>query len=72
MVWQLLTMRLAKSYISQSKGDITMTYNEFLDRYCGCHEDAAGNRPCDNGHLCDDCMTDDMINLWKEVKDNDC
>ncbi len=49
-----------------------MTYKEFLDRYCDCHEDAAGNHPCDNGHLCDDCMTDDMVNLWKEVKDNDC
>lgn len=48
-----------------------MTYNEFLDRYCGCHGDAEGNRPCDNGACCDRCMTDEMIKLWKEVHDND-
>lgn len=41
-----------------------MTYSEFLDRYCGCHEDEVGNRPCDK------CMTDEMIKLWKEVRDN--
>lgn len=44
-----------------------MTYNEFLDRFCGCHEDEVGNRPCDNGCMCDKCMTDEMIKLWKEV-----
>lgn len=48
-----------------------MTYSEFLDRYCDCHEDKVGNRPCDNGYICDECMTNEMIKLWKEVHDND-
>lgn len=48
-----------------------MTYNEFLSRFCGCHEDEVGNRPCDNGYMCDKCMTDEMIELWKEVHDDD-
>lgn len=47
-----------------------MTYNEFLSRFCGCHEDEVDNRPCDNGCMCDKCMTDEMIKLWKEVQDN--
>ena len=45
-----------------------MTYSGFLDRYCDCHEDKVGNRPCDNGYICDKCMT---IEIWKEVYDND-
>lgn len=52
------------------EGSITMTYNEFLSRFCGCHEDEVDNRPCDNGCMCDKCMTDEMIKLWKEVQDN--
>lgn len=42
-----------------------MTYNEFLSRFCGCHEDEVGNRPCDNG-----CMMPELEKLWKEVRDN--
>lgn len=40
-----------------------MTYNEFLSRFCGCHEDEVGNRPCM-------CMTPELEKLWKEVRDN--
>ena len=47
-----------------------MTYNEFLDRFYGCYEDKMGNRPCDNSYICDKCMIDEMIKLWKEVRDN--
>ena len=53
------------------EGSIIMTYSEFLDKYCGCHEDEAGNRPCDHGYMCDKCMTDEMIELWKEMHNND-
>lgn len=52
------------------EGSITMTYNEFLSRFCGCHEDEVGNRPCDNGCMCDKCMTPELEKLWKEVRDN--
>lgn len=47
-----------------------MTYNEFLSRFCGCHENKVGNRPCDNGCMCDKCMTPELEKLWKEVRDN--
>lgn len=47
-----------------------MTYNEFLSRFCGCHEDEVGNRPCDNGSMCDRCMTPELEKLWKEMRDN--
>lgn len=47
-----------------------MTYNEFLSRFCGCPEDEVGNRPCDNGCMCDKCMTPELEKLWKEVRDN--
>lgn len=36
-----------------------MTYNEFLSRY----EDGVGNRPCDNGCMCDKCMTPELEKL---------
>lgn len=52
------------------EGSIIMTYNEFLSRFCGCHEDEVGNRPCDNGCMCDKCMTPELEKLWKEVRDN--
>lgn len=47
-----------------------MIYNEFLSHFCGCHEDEVGNRPCDNGCMCDKCMTPELEKLWKEVRDN--
>ena len=47
-----------------------MTYNEFLSRFCGCHEDVGGIRLCFIGYLCDICMTPELEKLWKEVRDN--
>lgn len=80
MAWQSLIMTLAKSCTWQTErgapnpqtkeGSIIMTYNEFLSRFCGCHEDEIGNRPCDNGCMCDKCMTPELEKLWKEVRDN--
>lgn len=52
------------------EGSIIMTYNEFLSRFCGCYKDEVGNRPCDNGCMCDKCMTPEFEKLWKEVRDN--
>lgn len=47
-------------------------YSEFLAHYCGCYEDEVGNRPCDNGALCDRCHTKEAQELWEQIKkDND-
>lgn len=64
-------LRRAWSARNQKKGVCLMTYNEFLDRFCGCHEDEVGNRPCDNGCMCDKCMTPEMVELWREVHNDD-
>lgn len=46
-----------------------MKYIEFLATYCHCYPDVVGNMPCDNGHLCDLCMTPEMVKLWNTVKE---
>lgn len=38
--------------------------NQFLAFYCHCHEDEVGNRPCDNGAVCDRCMTEQAQSDW--------
>ena len=43
-------------------------YSEFLAHYCGCYEDEVGNRPCDNGAVCDRCHTKDAQELWEKIK----
>lgn len=40
-------------------------WNEVLQKVCGCYADAVGNRPCDNGMLCDKCMTDEVQRIYK-------
>lgn len=45
-----------------------MKYEEFLARYCHCYPDEAGNMPCDNGVICDKCMTSEMIKSWRYIK----
>ena len=42
-------------------------YDQFLnENFCGCDE--VGNRPCDNGAVCDRCMTDGACNMWDEYE----
>lgn len=43
-------------------------YVQFLAQYCGCHDDDNGNRPCDNGCLCDKCMTKEVQEIWEKVQ----
>lgn len=45
-----------------------MSYNQFLATYCGCYADEEGNRPCDNGSLCDKCMTKEAQAIWASIK----
>jgi hypothetical protein len=42
-------------------------WERILTGYCRCYADEQGNRPCDNGALCDRCMTKDV----KEVYDSE-
>ena len=38
-----------------------IVWDELLQQYCGCYEDAVGNRPCDNGAMCDKCRNDNNL-----------
>lgn len=49
---------------------IVSAYDNFLNQYCGCYTDEEGNRPCDNGCLCDRCMTHEAQELWEKIKRN--
>lgn len=40
-------------------------YNEVLASTCGCYEDAVGNRPCDNGAVCDKCSMSWVQDAYK-------
>lgn len=42
-------------------------WDEILRKFCGCYADEAGNRPCDNGLLCDRCMTDEVQRIYKSM-----
>ena len=37
---------------------------ETLREYCHCYPDAVGNRPCDNGAICDRCYGSDVIAVY--------
>lgn len=43
------------------------TWEDFLNEYCGCSCDEVGNRPCDNGALCDRCQTQESQELFTMV-----
>lgn len=44
-------------------------WEETLEQYCRCYADAVGNRPCDNGALCDRCMQDDVQQVYQSKLD---
>lgn len=35
--------------------------DKFLSEELHCYTDQNGNRPCDNGMMCDKCMTDEIM-----------
>lgn len=43
-------------------------YNQFLAEYCQCFAGCDGNRPCDNGCLCNKCMTREALNAWCDFR----
>lgn len=38
--------------------------NQFLAIQYHCYEDENGNRPCDNGAICDACTTQEAQDSW--------
>lgn len=44
-------------------------YEKFLRDCCHCCPDEIGNRPCDNGAMCDRCMTKQAQEIWKMMKE---
>ena len=61
--------RLISAIDGAVKGENVMTeknWNEFLGQFFHCYEDENGNRPCDNGCVCDNCMTDEAIKNWED------
>lgn len=45
------------------------TYDQFLTTICHCSADCYGNRPCDNGAMCDRCMTKEAEEAWEKFKE---
>ena len=42
-------------------------WEQVLRDYCHCYPDAVGNRPCDNGLICDICMTKEIEAIYKSL-----
>lgn len=41
-------------------------YDSILASTCGCYKDEVGNRPCDNGCICDRCSADWIQEAYKQ------
>ena len=42
------------------------TWDEFRNVECRCYADENGNRPCDNGALCDRCSDEKFYKFFRE------
>ena len=42
-------------------------WDKVLREYCHCYPDIVGNRPCDNGCLCDRCMSKDVKEIYNSL-----
>lgn len=42
------------------------TWEEFLSTEFGCYADENGNRPCDNGALCDRCLDEKLYENFRK------
>ena len=49
--------------MSKSKQDIWL---KVLSEYCGCKPSYGGNMPCDNGLVCDRCMTEEVQKIYRK------
>jgi len=42
-------------------------WDKVLKDYCKCYPDAVGNRPCDNGAICDRCLEKDVQQIYNSL-----
>lgn len=42
-------------------------WEKVLEEYCHCYQDSYGNRPCDNGEICDRCMSSDIQDIYENA-----
>lgn len=49
--------------MSKSKQEVWL---KVLSEYCGCNPSYGGNMPCDNGVVCDRCMTEEVQKIYRE------
>ena len=68
----LLTKSRNRGIIVSEREVITMTnkqlinaWDEFLSVEFGCYADENGNRPCDNGALCDRCSDEKFYKFFR-------
>lgn len=45
-------------------------YNEWLAKRHHCYRDEVGNRPCDNGAMCDRCEQPELVAEWRAIRDD--
>ena len=45
---------------------VIKAWNEFLEKECNCYADEFDNRPCDNGAMCDRCLTAEKEKEFRE------
>ena len=69
----LLTKSRNRGIIVSEREVIIMTtkqlikaWDEFLNTEFGCYADENGNRPCDNGALCDRCSDEKINKFFRE------
>ena len=48
---------------TKSKQDVWL---KVLSEYCGCKPSYNGNMPCDNGLVCDRCMTEEVQKIYRK------
>ena len=52
-------MKKSNLYLKQ------LAWEETLEKTCKCYPDAVGNRPCDNGCICDKCSAEWVQDVYK-------
>ena len=55
-----------REVITMTNKRLIDTWDEFLNVEFGCYADKNGNRPCDNGALCDRCSDEKIYKRFCE------
>ena len=55
-----------REVIIMTNKQLIKAWDEFLNTECGCYADEYGNRPCDNGELCDRCSDEKFYENFRK------